>query len=225
MRVAEHFRLYLIKTGERLPVPLLDAAGAGLKYLRLGKWLRDRGFEKLRLCEGREAIFLVAAQELGHRQTCYLEFGVFQGASMRYWSQALRHPASVLYGFDTFEGLPEAWHGRPRGYFSTDGSFPAIDDPRVHFIKGLFQDTLRGFKVPEHQALFVNLDADLYSSTSFVLKQLRTLIRPGTYLYFDEFSDYEHEFRAFDEFLDQSRLSFDLLAVGPRLRNALFRCR
>ena len=35
----------------------------------------------------------------------YLEFGVFQGESLRSWTQIDSHPESRFYGFDSFKGL------------------------------------------------------------------------------------------------------------------------
>jgi hypothetical protein len=81
-----------------------------------------------------------------------------------------------------------------------EGRLPQIDDPRVSFQKGLFSDTLPGLKLPKHDLLVLNMDADLYSSTAYVLNTLRDRIAVGTYIYFDEFSDSKHELRAFDEF-------------------------
>jgi hypothetical protein len=57
--------------------------------------------------------------------------------------------------------------------------------------------------VPPHEELFLNCDADLYSSTKTILHVLKPHIRTGTYLYFDEFQAREHELRAFDEFLSR----------------------
>ena len=45
----------------------------------------------------------------------YLEFGVGRGKSIR-WIGA--HADRTVYGFDSFEGIPEAWNGNPVGAFA-----------------------------------------------------------------------------------------------------------
>src|SRR5258707_9706507 len=60
----------------------------------------------------------------------YLEFGVHRGESIREWSQLNIHPKSSFIGFDSFEGLPEAWDNLGVGAFSTGGAVPCIDDSR-----------------------------------------------------------------------------------------------
>jgi hypothetical protein len=154
----------------------------------------------------------------------YLEFGVWRGGTTRTVASYLRSPKSSLHGFDSFEGLPESWNiGAKVGHFSTGGTVPETDDPRIHYHKGRFQETLPAFTLPSHEVLVINLDADLYSSTIYVLEHLRYSIVPGTYLYFDEFSDRMHELRAFSEFLDRAPLQFELMAVTRALDKVLFR--
>jgi len=72
---------------------------------------------------------------------------------------------------------------------------PQIDDVRVQFFKGWFEQTLPNYKCPPHDALVLNLDADLYSSTIFALNTMQDAIVPGTYIYFDEFNHRFHELR------------------------------
>jgi len=51
------------------------------------------------------------------------------------------------------------------------GNPPIVDDNRVILIKGIFQETLEPFlkQFKFKNRLVINFDADLYSSTLFVL--------------------------------------------------------
>ena len=136
----------------------------------------------------------------------YLEFGVNSGRSIREWARLNTSPESRFIGFDTFEGLPEVWD-RVRGtfperHFDRKGQLPKIDDARVTFVKGLFQETLPGFLctfTPRHR-LVVHNDSDLYSSTLYLLTQLDPLLIPGAIVIFDEFFSSSHEFQAFYDY-------------------------
>lgn len=133
----------------------------------------------------------------------YLEFGVWQGASIDEWRQLNRNSESRFVGFDTFEGLPEDWgKDHPKGTFSTRGQMPDIDDARVSFVKGLFQDTLRPFlaKADLNRRLVVNVDCDIYSATLFVLGTLDRYFRAGTIVIFDDFYSMNDEFKAFVDY-------------------------
>jgi hypothetical protein len=133
----------------------------------------------------------------------YLEFGVFRGDTLRWWTGTNRNPNSTFVGFDSFEGLPEKFERIPKGAFSAGGQIPQISDPRCSFVKGLFQDTLPGWLVGRelpHRTI-VHLDADLYSSTLLVLSQLLPKLVRDDMLLFDEFNAYLHEYRALVETL------------------------
>ena len=185
--------------------------------------MRERGFQFGRRCDSREAVFAAIAAEVSDENVLYLEFGVFEGESMRFWSRTLRHPDAHLHGFDSFEGLPEAWtRGHGRGRFSTDGRVPEIDDPRVRFFKGLFEETLPTYEPPRHDRLLINVDSDLYSSADVVLTTLEPFIVPGTYVYFDEFHDRHHELRAFGELLERSKATFRAVAASKDLQHVAF---
>lgn len=121
----------------------------------------------------------------------YLEFGVFEGYSIANWAQGVSSAQSRFYGFDTFSGLPEAWNSVPQGTFDVDNRIPKVWDSRVHFFKGLFQDTWKeAERIIKAEApgrrLVVHFDADLYSSTLFVLCRLDLYKIPYTAI-FDEF--------------------------------------
>jgi hypothetical protein len=73
----------------------------------------------------------------------YLEFGVFEGESIQWWTRLNTHTNSRFFGFDSFEGLPQDWHGKKgKGYFDVCGRLPQVEDPRIKFVKGWFENTL-----------------------------------------------------------------------------------
>ena len=165
------------------------------------------------------------AAEVGDRAVLYMEFGVHAGVSIRYWSQLLTNPAAKLHGFDSFVGLPHDWtlEGHPRGYFSTEGAVPVVDDPRVEFFAGWFEDTLPAYEWPEHDVLVVMVDADLYSSTTTVLAAVRDHLVPGSFLYFDQLHHRADELRAFAELIDEHRdLHFRIVGATRELSSVLF---
>jgi hypothetical protein len=218
------FRHFLTLAGRRLPNQypkiLVDTAN----YLMIGRWMYDHGFYFGRRVAKREEVRATIAKQVLNQRVLYLEFGVYQGDTMRYWSRVLTHPEAKLHGFDSFEGLPEKggpWHARQ---FDARGIIPVIDDPRVQFFKGWFQDILPTYVVPAHDVLVLNMDADLYSSTIFVLRHMRPFIKPGTFVYFDEFNYINHETRAFGEFLTESELKFRAFCADKTLAFTCFQC-
>jgi hypothetical protein len=199
-------------------------ADAALNYLEVGRWMKSHGYDVRRRFRAREDLFEAIAALIRGQRVLYLEFGVWQGASMRLWSRLLDNERTHLHGFDTFEGLPEKWHARKdRGYFSTRGATPDISDPRVRFFKGLFIDTLEKYKPPDDfERLVINIDADLYSSARTVLSHFGPMMSSGTIIYFDEFSDRHNELRAFDEFHRDAGMTFRLFGATRVLSHVAF---
>lgn len=155
--------------------------------------------------------------ECVHISGLWLEFGVYKGQSARHWLEA---GAPHLYGFDTFEGLPEKWRdGYEKGKFDCGGIAPEFGG--FTSVKGLIQDTLPGFLEdhPENAAL-VHIDTDLYSAAEFTLRTLRESGRlvQGTVVVFDELAGHEgwqgHEWKAANEELFPY---FDCVPVAARM--------
>ena len=146
----------------------------------------------------------------------YLEFGVFEGESLKHWASLNTHPASRFVGFDSFEGLPEQWAPTaPAGYFGVHGKIPQVDDTRVQFVAGWFQQSLPAFLAsyqPRYPVVIHN-DSDLYSSTLYALTALNTVITPGTLIIFDEFSDPVHEYRALQDYASAYMRTFEIVAA------------
>lgn len=164
----------------------------------------------------------LAATHLRGAPVDYLEFGVWKGRSIEYWSRLQPHEESRFFGFDTFTGLPEDWRqlggATAAGTFDLEGRAPRLDDPRISLIPGLFQETLddflKGYE-PRSQ-LVVHHDADLYSATLFVLTRCHPILRPGTILLFDEFSSVLDEFTALESYCCAYLRSCELLGVAGR---------
>src|SRR5215472_8910685 len=178
----------LVGIGSRFSPTAIQLLQSAVNYLQVGYWMRQQGFRATQTPRRRDLFDQISAT-ISEKRVLYLEFGVASGNSMRYWSGLLKNPASRLHGFDTFDGLPHDWHpGGEKGAYSTSGRAPEINDPRVQFFIGLFEDTLSRYAPPDYEALVINIDCDLYPSATFVLKSLAPCIRPGTFLYFDEFA-------------------------------------
>ena len=146
----------------------------------------------------------------------YLEFGVSGGHSFAWWVKRNADPRSRFTGFDTFEGLPEDWGGFRKGAMSTHSSLPAIDDPRVDFRRGLFQETLPGFlkTIETDRPKVIMMDADLYSSTLYVLTSLAPYLKKGDIVFFDQYNVPTGEFLAFRNFVESYYLNFRLLGAA-----------
>jgi len=143
-----------------------------------------------------------------------MEFGVYQGESINFIADLL--PNRQIYGFDSFEGLPETWrYNFYRGTFKLD-NLPKVRK-NVVLVEGLFEDTLPKFieNYRDTPVSFLHIDCDLYSSTKTVFNYLKNNIVAGTIIVFDEFFNYigweEGEFKAFYEFVEECEVDFEWL--------------
>jgi O-methyltransferase len=144
----------------------------------------------------------------------YIEFGVANGSSFQWWVKNVSNPQSRFHGFDTFEGLPEDWGPFKAGDMSAGSKIPDIDDNRVTFYKGLFQQTLPGFmkSYNGNNRKVIHMDADLYTSTLYSLTTLAPILRKGDIILFDEYLVPSHEFLAFNNFIKSYYI--DVTLVG-----------
>jgi hypothetical protein len=125
-----------------------------------------------------------------------LEFGVSSGRSIRILAEAGR----VVYGFDSFKGLPHDWGwSDPRGLFAAE--VPEVPD-NVVLVPGLFSDTLESFLyLNPGPVAFVHIDSDLYTSCMYVLDCLRDRWIDRSVIVFDEINQWVtgSEYRLPDE--------------------------
>jgi O-methyltransferase len=144
---------------------------------------------------GRQTLWRRTLDRVPGSDILLLEFGVWKGDSTRQFVKLNSSPRSLFYGFDSFEGLPEDWRGMAAERFDLGGALPRIDDERVTFVKGWFRDSLpplldRLAEEGADRAVVVHFDADLFSSTLYLLFTLGTRFKRYHFI-FDEFSGHE----------------------------------
>lgn len=180
-------------------------------------------------CCGR-ALDLLKEKVDGEQIGDYLEFGVCHGTSMLCMHRALG-AASVtsmrLFGFDSFEGLPESaatddgglW--KP-GQFNSDYDYTrarleqaGVDWDRTFLIQGWFSDSLTEEMRREHaleRVSIIMVDCDMYLSAKEALSFCAPLIQDHAVVMFDDWGAFagrlaEHhqgERRAFEEFMREN---------------------
>lgn len=179
--------------------------------------------EELKL-KYREALLLLTERLGADKLGDYLEFGVCHGTSLACMNQSVQDLGlrSVrLFGFDSFEGLPEivetddeVWSS---GQFKSEYEFTkkiltskGIDWNRTILVKGWFSDTLNNDLLQKHKitkASVIMIDCDMYSSTKTALDFCAKLIQDEAIIFFDDWNPYnlaeqnKGEKRAFTEFL------------------------
>ena len=163
--------------------------------------------------------------QLAQKEFIYLEFGVASGQSFFWWLKQNQNASSRFWGFDTFEGLPEDWGGYKKGAMSHGLDEVKHEDPRVGFVKGIFQDTLPGFLKENGNLIsgkpkLIHLDADLFSSTLFTLSQLYPFLEKGDLILFDEFNVANHEFFAYKIFTESFYVKLKLIGA----QNNFYQC-
>lgn len=179
------------------------------------------------------------AFDLAQPDGLVLEFGVFKGKSLGYFSQLLtdRGDQRTIFGFDSGSGFSEDWTGVERVYsrahFAVSRS--EISVPKnAELIHGFIEETLPEFlaKYTCSRASFVHIDTDTYSPANTVLSLLKPLLFPGSIVLFDELCGYpnwrNHEFRALRENLpveDYEFISFGVAGPSARLVKACIRIR
>ena len=146
-----------------------------------------------------------------------VEFGVAKGASLRLLAS---QTSRTVHGFDSFGGLPEDWAGtrEQSGAFTARGKLPKVPG-NVQIHSGWFDRTLPAFiAVNPGPCAFIHVDCDIYTSTVTIFQALRERILPGTVIVFDEYFNYPgwrgHEFKAFQEFIKETGLSYKYIGLS-----------
>jgi len=157
--------------------------------------------------------------KLKHKpDTLWLEFGVASGTTINYISKFTN---DKVYGFDSFEGLPEKWRdGFEKGTFNRNRYSPSVN-PNVELIIGWFNQTLVSFiKKHDKKVSFIHMDADLYSSTKYIFDVLRDYLDDDCVIVFDELVNYPEfegdtgELKAFYEFITENRVDYEWIGMN-----------
>ncbi|HCS19763.1 MAG TPA: methyltransferase [Bacteroidetes bacterium] len=151
-----------------------------------------------------------------------LEFGVYTGTSINYFSSRLKN--DVFYGFDSFEGLKEDWKGwaLQKGYFNLNGQLPKVNG-NVKLIKGWFDQSLPKF-IEENNDFrrinYLHIDCDTFEATETVFNLLGKFIDKGTLILFDEYFGYRGwefgEYKAFQQFVNFAGIKYRYIAFTGR---------
>lgn len=189
-----------------------------------------------------DAIDVLTAREGVNQLGDYLEFGVCFGASLACMHRVLLRRGIQrmrMFGFDSFEGLPDVARTDDGGYwsprmFASDLSTTrrfltkaGVDWSRVTLVEGWFSATLTADLVVQYRlckASVIMVDCDMYSSARLALDFCRPLIREQAVIIFDDWYsgglDERNlgEKRAFDEFLRNGE--FEAESLGRYTPNA-----
>src|SRR5437773_4716673 len=159
--------------------------------------------------------WVIENERLANCEINYIEFGVADGHSMRWFVQQNANQQSCFYGFDTFTGLPEDFGVYKKGTFNTNNQVPNIQDSRVKFFQGLFQQTVPRFlqELNKDRRNVIMMDADLYSATLYALTSLAPFLKKNDIIFFDEFAVPTHEFKAFLDFTQSYYIDLQLIAA------------
>jgi O-methyltransferase len=175
-----------------------------------------------------EALRWVARESEHNCVGDYLEFGVYHGTSLACMHRALKSmnlQDARLFGFDSFEGLPETAQVEDDGVWATCDfasdvqltrrflASRGVELRRVTLAKGWFEDTLTATFIEQHsirRAGIIMVDCDLYSSAKVALSFCSSLITGPAVIFFDDWNSDGlgernlGERRAFEEWMLQN---------------------
>ena len=192
---------------------------------------RLRGFQYLshikpipKLLGSGHTLLKKAYESISLQHGLILEFGVRYGTTIR---QLASFTSKSIYGFDSFEGLPEDWHQESKEVYSTRGKIPKVPH-HVTLIPGWFDQTLPLFlEKHEEDVALLNIDCDMYSSTKTVLDLLSARIKKGTIIIFDEYIGNLHweedEYKAFIESINRYQWKYEYLFYSAYTKQIVVR--
>ena len=211
---------FILKLHRLLPFKLLrffSQMGELSKWINQNKNIRFSDFYagKFDYLKRNSLYKYIIENEIHDMPVDYLEFGVSKGVSFRWWAESINDSNSRFFGFDTFTGLPEDWGSFKKGDMDNNNEIPQMNDQRCSFYQGLFQQTLPVFlrTYSSGTRKIIHMDADLYSSTLFVLTSISPFLEKGDIVIFDEFNVPMHEFKAFYEWVSSYYIKYEVIGA------------
>ena len=220
IRIIRKLKYYFFKFGIHKIIPKKILIFLG-QLSTLSEWISNKKDLKFTNFPSKKFIYnrrydlyrFIIENEISNNEIDYFEFGVSKGDSFSWWVNNINHKNSRFYGFDTFTGLPEDWGPFKKGDMSNGNEPPNINDSRCKFYQGIFQNTLYEFLISYKlgKRKVVHMDADLYSSTLFVLTTLSPYLRKGDIILFDEFNVPLHEYKALKDWAESYYINYSVL--------------
>ena len=153
----------------------------------------------------------------------YLEFGVFKGESINFFSNKLK---TNIYGFDSFEGHSHDWPGTGtvafNNHYNQNGKLSKVNS-NVILIKGFVEDTLDNFlKEKKKEINFIHIDVDIYEPTYTILKLTKPYLINGSIIIFNALYNYvgwdTGQYKALKEVYSEGEFIFKAFSArGPQV--------
>jgi O-methyltransferase len=219
------------------------AVRVGLEFVRLKRSSAEHYMESGHETRNRveDAETMLGTRQLDHMQRCIvdvlarnvpgdlIEAGVWRGGMtifMRAVLKAHQIADRNVWVADSFAGLPEVDPGREtfewrRGDMAVsletvknNFSRYGLLDAQVVFLQGFFSQTLP--TAPIRRLSILRVDADLYSSTSDVLRNLYPRLSSGGYAIFDDYQNLPDCRRAIDEYRRENGITEEICMIDER---------
>ncbi len=179
----------------------------------------------------------------------FIECGVFRGGQIMAMIFALNkfNEKRDIYLYDTFEGMPapEKWEQKNKSGSKAIDKFNDLkisetsshwcrstinevmknihsipyDKDKIHFVKGMVEDTLP--KNKHEKISLLRLDTDWYSSTRIELELLFPKLLKGGYLLIDDYGHWSGAKKAVDEYVTNNKIKITLCEDDGTGRSAI----
>ena len=159
-------------------------------YIEFKRYFKTSLFFQKNL-QTREYAINSALKNDPNQEYLYLEFGIFKGESINFFSNKLK---TTIYGFDSFEGHSHDWPGtstvEKNNHYDQKGIIPKVNS-NVYLIKGFIDETLDDFLKEKNQKInFIHIDVDIYEPTLSILKLTKPYLKNGAIIIFNALYNY-----------------------------------